>query len=46
MSEDITVKKVFQNTTEGQRSVGKSRKRWSGDAGNDLKKMGVRAGEK
>jgi hypothetical protein len=41
MSEEITVKKVFKDTLEGKRSVGKSRKRWLGDMERDLKKTGV-----
>ena len=36
-----TVKKVFKNSPEGKRSVGKPRKRWLEDVENDLKKMGV-----
>jgi DNA-binding PadR family transcriptional regulator len=41
MSEERTVKKVFKNTAEGKRSIGKTRKRWLDDVENDLKKMGV-----
>jgi hypothetical protein len=46
MSEEGNVKKVFKNTTEGRRSVGKPRKRWLDDAENDLKKVPVRGWRK
>ena len=46
MSEESNVNKVFKNTTEGRRSVGKPRKRWLDDAENDLKKMPVRGWRK
>jgi len=45
MLEERTVKKMFKNTPEGKRSVGKRRKRWLDDVENDLKKM-VRQGLK
>ena len=38
------MKEVVTNIPEGIRSVGKPRKRWLGNAGNNLKNMGVRAG--
>jgi hypothetical protein len=41
MSEERTVKKVFKNTPEARRSVGKTRNRWLDEAENDLMKMGV-----
>jgi hypothetical protein len=41
MSEEITVKKMFKNIPEGERSLGKSRKKWLDDVENDLKEMGV-----
>ena len=41
ISEERTVKEVFKNTPEGERSVGKPKKRWLVDVENDLKKMGV-----
>jgi hypothetical protein len=36
-----TAKVAFKNTPEGNRSVGKPRKRWLDDAANYLKTMGV-----
>ena len=41
MSEKKSEKKLFKNTPEGRRSVGKQRKRWLDDAENYLKKIGV-----
>ena len=46
MPEERTVGKVFKNTSEGKRSVEKSRERWLDDVENDLKKMGVRGWRK
>jgi hypothetical protein len=46
MSKERNANKVFKNNREGKRSVGKPRKRWSGDVENDLKKMGVRGWRK
>jgi hypothetical protein len=34
-------KKLFKNTPDGKRSVGKPRKRWLDDVENYLKKIGV-----
>ena len=42
MQEERNVKKVFNNTHEGRRSVGKPRKRWLDDVENELKEMRVR----
>jgi hypothetical protein len=39
MSEEKTVKKVFKNSPEGRRSVGKPQRRWSDYVENYLKKM-------
>jgi hypothetical protein len=41
MPEERTVKKVFKNIPERNRSLRKPRKRWVDDVENDLKKMGV-----
>jgi hypothetical protein len=38
MSEEITVKKVSENTPEGKRSFGKPRDRWLDDVENYVKK--------
>jgi hypothetical protein len=52
MPEERTVGKVFKNTSEGKRSVEKSkerereRERWLDGVENDLKKMGVKRLEK
>jgi hypothetical protein len=46
MSEERAVKKLFKNIREGKRSLGKPRKRWLDDVENDLKKLGVEAGDK
>jgi hypothetical protein len=46
MPEERTVKKMFKNTTERKRSVGKPRKRWLDDDGNCLKKMEARGWRK
>jgi hypothetical protein len=37
-----TIKMKIRNTPETRKSVGKPRKRWLGDAENNLKKMRVR----
>jgi hypothetical protein len=42
MSQEITVKKVFNNTAQGKRAVEKPRKRWLDDVEIYLKKMGFR----
>jgi hypothetical protein len=42
MSEERTVKKVFNNTSEGKKSAGKPRKRRLHNVENNLNKMGVR----
>jgi hypothetical protein len=42
MSGERTVKKVFKNTPEGNKAVGKPRKRWLENDINDPKKMDVR----
>jgi hypothetical protein len=36
------IMKMFKNTQDGKRSVGKPRKRWLDDVKNDMKKIGVR----
>ena len=36
--EERAVKKVFKNTAEGERSVGKPRKRWLDGVESELKK--------
>ena len=41
MSEERVVKKLYQNTAEGSRSVGRPRLRWMDDAREDLRRMGV-----
>jgi len=46
MPEERAVKKLFKNIREGIRSLGKPRKRWLDDVENDLKKLGVVAGDK
>jgi hypothetical protein len=38
MPEERTMKKLFKNTTEGKRSVGKPRKKWLDYSENDLKR--------
>jgi hypothetical protein len=40
--EERTVKQVFKNIPEGERSFGKRRKRWLNATKSDLTKMGVR----
>ena len=40
VSEESNVNKVFKNSTEGRRSIGKPKRRWL-DVENHLKKMGV-----
>ena len=42
MPGDRAVKKMFMDTPEGRRSVGKPRKLWLDYVENDLKKVGVR----
>jgi hypothetical protein len=37
--EEITLNKVFRNTPEGRRAVGKARWKWLDDVENDPKKM-------
>ena len=46
MPEERTVKKVFKNTAEGKRSVGKPRNRRFDNAENHLKKMCIRGWRK
>jgi hypothetical protein len=41
MPEERTVKKVFKNTSEGKRCVGKPRTRWLDNVENYLKKIGA-----
>jgi hypothetical protein len=41
-----TVKKAFNNIPEENKSAGKPRKRWSDNAKNDMKKMGIKSLEK
>jgi hypothetical protein len=41
MPEEITAKKVFKNTPERKRSVGKPRNKCLDNVGNDMKKMVV-----
>jgi len=41
MSEERVVKRLYQNTPEGSRSVGRSRLRWMDDVREDLRRMGV-----
>ena len=40
MSEEREVKRLYQNTAEGSRSVGRPRLRWT-DIREDLRRMGV-----
>jgi hypothetical protein len=42
MWKERVLKKVFKNTPEGKRSVGKPRMRWLHDVENSRKKMGVK----
>ena len=42
MSEERTVKKVFQSIPEGKRSIAKTRNWWLNDAESYLKKIGAR----
>jgi hypothetical protein len=46
MSEERIMKKVFKNTPQGKRFVGKPSKSCLDDAENDLKKNGVRGWRK
>jgi len=41
MSEERVVKRLYQNTAEGSRSVGRPRLRWMDDMREDLRRMGV-----
>jgi len=41
MSEERVVKKLYQTTAEGSRSVGRPRLRWMDDVRKDLRRMGV-----
>jgi hypothetical protein len=41
MSEERAVKRLYQNTAEGSRSVGRPRLRWMDDVREDLRRMGV-----
>jgi len=41
MSEERVVKRLYQNTPEGSRSVGRPRLRWTDDVREDLRRMGV-----
>jgi hypothetical protein len=43
MSEERVVKRLYQNTAEGSRSVGRPRLRWMDDVREDLR-MGVTNG--
>jgi hypothetical protein len=40
------VKKLFENIPEGEKPVGKPRKRWLDDVENDPKKKGIRGWRK
>jgi len=44
MSEERVVKRLYQNTPEGSRSVGRPRLRWRDDVREDLRRMGVTTG--
>ena len=41
MSEERVEKRLYQNTPEGSRSVGRPRLRWMDDVREDLRRMGV-----
>jgi hypothetical protein len=41
ISEEREVKRLYQNTPEGSRSVGRPRLGWVEDAREDLRRMGV-----
>ena len=41
MSKERVVKRLYQNTPEGSRSVGRPRLRWMDDVEEDLRRMGV-----
>jgi len=41
MSEERVVKRLYQNTPEGSRRVGRPRLRWMDDVREDLRRMGV-----
>jgi hypothetical protein len=46
MSEERSVRKVFKNNQEGERTFGKPKKRWLDDVQNGLKKICVRGWNK
>jgi len=41
VSEEMVGKRLYQNTPEGSRSVGRPRLRWMDDVREDLRRMGV-----
>ena len=41
MSEERVVKRLYQNTPKGSRSVGRPRLRWMDEVREDLRRMGV-----
>ena len=41
MSEERVVKRLYQNTPEGRRSVGRPRLSWMDNVREDLRRMGV-----
>jgi hypothetical protein len=41
MSEERVVKRLYQNTPEGSRNVGRPRLRWMDDVKEDLRRMSV-----
>jgi hypothetical protein len=41
MSEERMVKRLYQNTAEGSRNVGRPRLRWMNDVRENLRRMGV-----
>jgi len=41
MSEERVVKRLYQNTAEGSRSIGRPKLRWMVDVREDLRRMGV-----
>jgi len=41
MSEGRVVKRLYQNSAEGSRSVGRRKLRWMDDVREDLRRMGV-----
>ena len=42
MSEERVVKRLYENTPEGSRNVGRPRLRWMDDVSEDLRRMGVK----